>query len=375
MNPTTRLSELAKIRATTAAVVSVYLNTRWADEHQRDRVRVFLKGELRKAREAADLPGLRDDLAWIEGEGEALIAQARVPDAGGVALFACAALGLRELMPVRAPFADAFVVAPAPYLRPLAAAVATTESALVVFVDAESARLVPVRANGAGEEVELQSDVPGHHKRGGWAQLAQSRYQRHILDHRGRHFESVVEAVSQLVDGDGIRRLVLAGEREALAAFRKHLPGRIAAAVAGTVAGSRHEPAAALVERATDLLARVHREEARQAVAETLTEAAKGGKAIAGLEGTLEAVIRGTVHELYLLETFHEPGRACLACGGLQGGRDATCRRCPGTTISTELGEAMVNRVLATGGAVETIAEHAELARTGGLAARLRYPL
>jgi peptide subunit release factor 1 (eRF1) len=373
MDPTTRLNELAKIRATTTAVVSVYLGTRWADEHQRDRVRVFLRTELKKAREAGDSPGLRDDLAWIEGEGEALIAQARLPDSRGVALFACAEVGLREVLPVRAQLAETFVVAPAPYLRPLAAAVVTAEGALVVFVDTENARLIPVRANGAGEEVELQSEVPGHHKRGGWAQLAQSRYQRHILDHRGRHFEAVVEAVGQLTDG--IRRLVLAGEREALAAFRKHLPERLAAAIAGTVAGTRHEPAAALVERATDLLDAVRRDEAGRAVAETLTEAAKGGKAIAGLEGTLEAVLRGTVHRLYLLDQLREPGHACVACRGLQTGPDGACRRCGGATTPTELGEAMVNRVLATGGAVEIIGAHPELARAGGLAARLRYPL
>ncbi len=48
-----RLVELSKIAGAPAPVVSVYLNTRWVDEHQRDRVRVFLKNELRKARQGA----------------------------------------------------------------------------------------------------------------------------------------------------------------------------------------------------------------------------------------------------------------------------------------------------------------------------------
>jgi hypothetical protein len=44
----TRLVELAKISTAPAPVVSVYLDSRWADEHQRDRVRIFLKNALRE---------------------------------------------------------------------------------------------------------------------------------------------------------------------------------------------------------------------------------------------------------------------------------------------------------------------------------------
>src|SRR3990170_4178146 len=116
-----RLVELSKITGAPAPVLSVYLNTRWVDEHQRDRVRVFLKNELRKARQSAAGRVSGADLDWIQAEGDALISQARTPDAHGVALFACGALGLREVLPVRVPFEDSFVVADAPALRPLAA--------------------------------------------------------------------------------------------------------------------------------------------------------------------------------------------------------------------------------------------------------------
>src|SRR4030095_16808842 len=59
---------------------------------------------------------------WIEAEGRALIGQRRFPDAQGVALFTCRAIGLREILPVHLPFEDAFVAAEAPYLRPLTVA-------------------------------------------------------------------------------------------------------------------------------------------------------------------------------------------------------------------------------------------------------------
>ncbi len=41
--------------------------------------------------------------------------------------------------------------------------------ALLVFVDAGSARLIPLGPAGAGQEVRLESEVDGHHRQGGWA--------------------------------------------------------------------------------------------------------------------------------------------------------------------------------------------------------------
>ncbi|MEK6665849.1 MAG: hypothetical protein AABZ20_05440, partial [candidate division NC10 bacterium] len=345
------------------------------DEHQRDRVRVFLKNEIRKARKTATAEGIAADLDWIQAEGDALITQARFPEAHGIALFACRGLALREVIPVRVPFESAFVVAEAPHLSPLAALLEQTPSALVVFVDGESARLVPLTTEGVGEEVALESEVPGHHRRGGWAQLAQSRYQRHVQDHRGRHFEAVVEALIGLTEGNGVRRILMAGEPRTIAVFQKRLPNRIAERVVGSIAGARHESAAVLVGRAAPFLAHLRGGEGVDAVEAVLTEAAKGGRAVAGLEETLEAVARGAVQRLYLLEGFSQPGRLCVECGGLQSGGDAACRLCGKPTRAAELGGAIVDRVIATGGKVETVQIHQVLARVGGVAALLRYPL
>lgn len=375
MDSTMVLSRLAKISGTQTPVVSVYLNTRWADEHQRERARVFLKNGLRKARQEAEDGRLERDLDWVQSQGESVIEQRSFPDAHGVALFACDAVGLREVLPVRVPFEDAFVVGDTPFLRPLAAVAEETPATLVVFVDSKSARLIPLNARGAGDEVTLSSDVPGHHRRGGWAQLAQSRYQRHIDEHRDRHFEAVAHALVQLGDGQGVERVVLAGEPHVLSAFRKHLPQRAAERVIGAVAGARHEPASALVTRATEVLARRGREEERGAVDAVLTEAAKSGRAVSGVEATVEAVNRAAVHCLYLLREFRGEGRACAACRAIQSGPGAGCRRCGQATKAVELGEAMVDQVVAAGGKVEVIASHAGLAAVGGIAARLRYPI
>jgi peptide subunit release factor 1 (eRF1) len=376
MNVRERLAALARLAAAPGRVVSVYLNTHWADEHQRDRVRVFLKNALRRARaEAKADPDLLADLAWVESESERLVRQEAYPDARGVALFACRALGLREVLPLRVPFEDTFVVGDHPVVAPLAEALAAAPGALVAFVDGESARLIPLNAASRGEEVTLRSEVPGRHARGNWAQLAQSRYQRHIEAHRDQHFEAVADVLGRLVAEHGLEQIVLAGEPRTLAVFRRRLPGPLAARVVGTVPGARYEDAAALAERAAQLLALVSASEIGREVDQVLADAARGARAVAGVESTAEAAARGAIHRLYRLKGVEIPGVRCDACGALAPAPLGPCRVCGGPTRTVDLAAEVADRVVATGGQVHLVDTHAALAHAGGLAARLRYPL
>jgi peptide subunit release factor 1 (eRF1) len=370
-----RLRQLAKISGPASPVVSVYLNIRWADEHQRDRVRLFLTSELRKARAAGTDPGLASDLDWIEAQGAALIEQRIAPEADGVALFACHALGLRETLPVRIPFENAFAVDATALLTPLAALVEDAPPSVIVFVDTERARLIPLAPGGPGEEVELRREVLDDHDRGNWVQLAQSRYQRHIEVHRDQHLEGVAQALGRLAEGGGARRVVLAGDARVVAALRSRLPASLAGRVIGHIPAARYEPASALVSRAGELFAGAGAAETQASVDAVLTEAAKGGRAVAGPEETLEAALRGAIHCLYALRGFRETGRQCAACGALHRGSATACRLCGGDTREVELGKALVDRVLAAGGQVELVEAHEGLRGVGGVAARLRYPL
>ena len=168
---------------------------------------------------------------------------------------------------------------------------------------------------------------------------------------------------------------MLAGEPRNLAEFRRGLPPRIAERVIGTVAGARHEPADVIVARAGALLGDVEGQREAEEVDALLTAAAKSGKAAVGCDAVLEGVNRGAVHRLYLLKGFSEPGRLCTGCGVLLRGFGWSCRLCEKETRVVELGEVLTERVVASGGTVETVEIHQALAGAGGVAAQLRYPL
>jgi peptide subunit release factor 1 (eRF1) len=271
------------------------------------------------------------------------------------------------------PFEERFVVDEYPDLGPLAALLDEQAPALVVFVDGETARLIPVTATGGDEEVRLAGDVPGHHRRGGWAQLAQSRYARHIETHRARHFDAVARAVTAVVDARRVRQIVLAGHEDQVSAFRDHLPDRLQRLVVAAIHAARWETACAIGQRGAERLALEERSDEVEDVDDLLTAAAKGDRAVAG-PGTLAAAGRGAIHRLYILAGFRRQGRQCEQCGTLAE-IGATCPRCGDPTRDTELGAALVDRVLRTGGSVEMIAQHAGLAAAGGVAARLRYSM
>jgi peptide chain release factor subunit 1 len=369
-----RISTLAKLHAP-MGVLSVYLNARWSDEHQRDRTRLFVQEEISRARQAPTAPDLTAAFAWIEAETDVLVGQAREFAVPGVALFACPAAGVREVIASRGSFEPAFVVGDAPYLRPLAAMLGEHPPALVAFVDRERARLIPLTTEGPQDEVVLESTVPGQHRRGGWAQLAQSRYARHIEQHRGEHYHAVVEALTAGAEERRARWVVLAGESETLAAVRDRLPPALRATVAGTVRAAWHEPAAAIAARADETVRRVEAESARQAVAQAVTDAAKGQRAVTGVDDTLAAASRGAVRQLLVLRSFAETGQACTACGTLSRGEGPACPVCHASTRPVELGDAAVARVLASGGTVAVLTGDTQLSSVGGLAAILRFPL
>jgi peptide subunit release factor 1 (eRF1) len=172
-----------------------------------------------------------------------------------------------------------------------------------------------------------------------------------------------------------VQRIVIAGSSDSTGALVRTLPSGVAARVAGVLPASRDDPASQLVARAVDLIGRVSARETAASLDAVLTEAAKGGVSAASLESVLDALQRGAVDRLYMLRDFRERGRACPDCAALQPGDMATCRICRRGTVAVELGEAMISRATAAGGAVTMVDLHAGLAAVGGVAARLRFPL
>lgn len=159
-----RFRVLARLAPPQSPVVSVYLDTDWDDEPQRERARAFLRDEIRKARAGA-APELEADLAWVEKRGAALIEQTWSPDTRAVALFACRCAGLREVLPLSVAVQDCFAVGATPHVGQLAAVLEAPRGTRVACIDGDCARLARAPAERVGGAVPLEGDVQAHHPR------------------------------------------------------------------------------------------------------------------------------------------------------------------------------------------------------------------
>lgn len=198
MEITKELHTLAKFATADAPVVSVYLNTQWRDQHQRERAVTFLRRHIGQAHmvevdsDAARL-SLEKDLARMAQWSEQLLRGTVGIQTSGVALFACSHRDLWIEFPAPIPFDDEFTIADRPALRQLARLDEDYTNALVVLVDSRTARMCEVVFGGLLTETDVTSEFPGRHKQGGWAQM---RYQRHVKEHMDRHHKEVTEYVT-----------------------------------------------------------------------------------------------------------------------------------------------------------------------------------
>ena len=219
----------------------------------------------------------------------------------------------------------------------------------------------------------MRSEVEGRHAATGWTDRAQSRYQRHIEEHRGEHDEAVAGRSRSWPAATACGGSSWPARRARWGFPRS--PGDRARRPGGRRQPGRGARAdGAIAERAVEHLARVEEQEDAEAVDRLLDAAAKGGRAVAGLEPTLEAVNRNAVQQLYLLPSFERRGAICQGCSALQPPAPSDrCRFCGEAARPAELGEAMTGRVLASGGSVGMVDRHAGLGAQGGVGAVLRY--
>jgi K+-sensing histidine kinase KdpD len=126
--------------------------------------------------------------------------------------------------------------------------------ALVVFIDADCARLIALMPDRADQEIVLRqaAAVTTWHPR--WATLVNAVYHPHVADYRGRHFDAVAQALAVMAWACDVDEIVLAGTAETVAAFRTHLPVRVADRVAGIIVVTRSESSRQIAARGRAIL-------------------------------------------------------------------------------------------------------------------------
>lgn len=380
MNMRDELKRLARIEEGPYPFCSLYLNTKWDDEQQRERIRLFTKNQLKKSTELLRekeeyIKWFLEDQKRIERYVEGLIRQSIDEGVNGVALFSCSAINLFLVYPSIIPYENEFVLADLPFLRPLVRLSSQYQNTLAVMINTESARLFEISLEGFVTEFSIESYVPGRHDQGGWSQM---RYQRHIKDHMDKHHKEVAEQLTTLFDSGHWKRVVLIGQDRILSNFKHFLPERVKNHISDVFSADLMEERFRILRRIFDRLLQKEKEDVSQKIKDLYERAPHGGLAILGVSRTLEALNQGQIQTLFLLESFSLQGGKCKNCGTLTPGIERntsplSCPLCKGEMKHVPLGEEMMRSVLRQDGEVKWVDEDPILREFEGVGASLRF--
>jgi peptide chain release factor subunit 1 len=221
---------------------------------------------------------------------------------------------------------------------------------------------------------EISSDVPGQHDQGGWSQ---ARFQRHIEFHYGLHLNRLVEQLEDLHRDRPFKQLVIGCGEDTAGELLKMLPDDLRERVIGTFrVDFKHESEAEILQRAGSLREEEERRSERELVDQIVGAAESGGQGVAGIDGTLQAVLNGRVHVLAVAEGIAAAGCECLSCGYFAAKEFAECPVCGAEPEPVpDVIDRAIEKAYLAGARVEVVLGEARewLLARGGIGAVLRY--
>jgi hypothetical protein len=287
-----------------------------------------------------------------------------------VAIFACAELGLAEVISLPGGLPERAVLSVRPHVRPLLLAVQRYSPYRIVVADQRHAWLLRV----AGEQIHVAvlPEAAGVRSRGfgGWYGLESYRINDRIIELTRQHYRATAAALEESLRADGPEPFVVGGHEDTIPQLLAAFPARIRAEFAGSFVA---DPGTLTAARARDLADRViadwiARRDQRLA-AEVLQEP-PGGLAAIGLDSCAAAAGQHAIGMLLVPADGLIPGYSCRHCGALSRAGNGCEHGAAAAVPVPDLVEEITVSALGDGGQVAALDEP-----PGGIAARLRFPL
>jgi peptide subunit release factor 1 (eRF1) len=362
------LDRLVAIEPGWHGVVSCYIRLT-PDERARRRYVIALKNRIRAAREETAAPDLSRILEYVTSPRA-------LPHAGGLAIFACEALDLFEIVPLPRVHRTRVVVDDTPHLLELISVRQELGAVLAAVIDRTHARFFRI---GAGCATELEGLFEAsrrggafHGDRGDAPGWGERDYHQRMREERHRHCAAIAHHLQHLLRTHPARGIVLAGPCKEVAATMPFLPREVAGQVLGTAALNPTAVSTAEVQLAALAVASEHDRVAELALVSSLAESIGAGWAVEGPQDTLRALARGQVRTLLVRADLEGSGFRCAASGRLVLAK-GECRGEGEPRPVLDVVDEAVEEALRQGIEVIVVHDRAAAERIDGLAAVLRF--
>ncbi len=298
------IRELAGIRGDGAPITSCYLDVDGRRLVRHQDLEHELDGVLRTARQRANgHRSVHDDLRRIEAFVRAGFDRRSTR---GLAIFACAASDLWEVIELPKPVRSCLVINHAPAIGQLESMVQEHEAIGVLLADKQRAQLYVFELGRLVDRSELLDELPRDYDSRGERERGTPAHHREELAHQ--HLRNAARAAFDLWQARGFHHLAI-GAPDAIAGeleqslhpyLRERLCGRVSVGVgaAPTDVLAAAEVVEADVERAREAM-----------LVDRLREAAATGRrGVAGLAGTLAALSQHRVERLLVSKGYAQEG-------------------------------------------------------------------
>jgi peptide subunit release factor 1 (eRF1) len=362
---TAQLDKLALFDPGPFPVISLYLNAQ-PNEHGRDNFEPFLRKELAERIRTYGAGG--PERSSLDADAERIHDYVTSIDAAanGVAIFACSAADLFEVIEVAMPIDEhRLYISDQPHLYPLAKLAGALPKYAVVVADTQSARILVV----AGNEVKRSEQVAGtptrRHKMGGWSQ---ARYQRHIDNYHEQHAKEVVEVLSRIVRDESIEAILLAGDEVIVPMLKEQMSQELTERLVDVLKLDVRAPERDVLEATLDAMKENDSATDRERVQALLDAYRSNGLGVVGAEATARALEMGQVDELMIT------GAADVIDPGSVGGAVDETRKAE-RSAEERAADELIAKASQTAAKIRIIEDGSLLAAVGGVGAFLRFKM
>jgi hypothetical protein len=287
-----------------------------------------------------------------------------------VAIFACADLGLFEVLPLSGEVPERAVLAAMPHVRPLLADLQRRPAYRVAVVDRRHAWVLAVAEGEIRAVAAPDAATVASQGFGGWYGLDTYHVQHRITELARHHYRQAAALLERTMRDGEPEPLVIGGHEDGIGQFFASLQPAVREVFAGSFTADPHALTPARVrDLAEPVIARWAEQEAQRLATEVL-QASPGGLAAVGMTDCVRAVNAGAVEQLIVPGNGLVPGYVCGRCGLLGTAADG----CPDWEVAArpvpDLIDEMVHRTLDAGGQITAMRS-----APFQIAARLRFPV
>jgi peptide chain release factor subunit 1 len=368
-----RLRRIASVRPDHGRVLSVFLNLDPRElptpSARASAITSVMTDAAHRVDAADDLShdekvALREDVERVRE----LLRSPRIASDGvrGLAVYACKPVDLLEVIRLAQPVEQRVCLDRTPYVEPLVS-VGKDGRWGVLLITRRFARLFLGSADGLEETDRIEDDVHRQHDQGGWSQ---ANYQRSVEKEKDDHVAGVLDLLFERFQRQPFDHLLIGAPRELVGEveqrlhpyLRERLAGRISVAIEQASAEEVRKAAAEAVEE------RVRRSE-REALDRLIQGVGSGGRGVAGLQSTLDALNESRVEVLMLAPGYLAPGYRDPETGLLAAESSADGSAEPVDDVV----EPAIEKAIEQSAEVMVIRHHDDLGPLGGIGAILRF--